>query len=134
MNKYNKKNCLVFFFARHFFTGHGKRHGLAPVRCGTMVENERKLGGDSGMFSSSSAWRMRAWRGRQRRSELGIAPASMVERQWLESSGWPTRARWKLSRGDPQRGGLRRCRQLGARWRPVRWPQRSERRCGKLDF
>jgi hypothetical protein len=37
----------------------------------------------------------------QRSSELGIAPASMVERQWLRSSGWPTRVKWRLSCGDP---------------------------------
>jgi hypothetical protein len=47
MDKYNKKNWLVFFFARHFYTGNGKRHGLAPapVRRGTMAEKDRKGGG-----------------------------------------------------------------------------------------
>jgi hypothetical protein len=69
MDKYNKKNWLVFFFARHFYTGNGKRHGLAPapVRRGTMAEKDRKGGGGShrcsgaddesgsGELSSSSA-------------------------------------------------------------------------------
>jgi hypothetical protein len=38
---------LVFSFARHFYTGNGKRHGLAPapVRRGTMAEKDRKGGG-----------------------------------------------------------------------------------------
>jgi hypothetical protein len=117
MDKYNKKNWLVFFFARHFYTGNGKRHGLAPapVRRGTMAEKDRKGGGGVSPVQRGGrrkrigraqqqlgrhSWRTRAWCGRQRSSELRIAPASMVEQQQLGSSSWPARARRRLSRRD----------------------------------